>query len=86
METKVTPEQKHNIRGYEIQKHLEKVYEDFIMDGFGRKVKQLSLDKIPKIAIPCMSCESKETYIVWSENYSGYRGMCDACKHNWPES
>lgn len=37
MKTKVTPEQKHNIRGHEIQKHLEKVYEDFIMDAFGRR-------------------------------------------------
>lgn len=37
-------------------------------------------------ATECMACGSPVTYIIWSESYSGYRGKCIACDHNWPES
>ncbi len=36
--------------------------------------------------MPCMSCASPDTYLIWSDNYSGYRGICDICESNWPES
>ena len=69
--------------GIAIQKHLGKIYEDLISEMFGAKEE---LMKSQNQIMPCMSCESLDTYLIWSHNYSGYRGVCDACEVNWPES
>jgi Zn ribbon nucleic-acid-binding protein len=34
----------------------------------------------------CQSCGFSDTLIIWSEKYSGDRGVCVSCEHNWPES
>ena len=69
--------------GIAIQKHLEAVYSDLISEMFGAKEKQMESENQ---IMPCMSCKSHDTYLIWSENYSGYRGVCDICESNWPES
>jgi hypothetical protein len=73
------------VNGVAIQKHLEIIYEELISETFGRREKQVR-DQIREMATPCMACDSPVTYIIWSKKYSGYRGECVACNHNWPES
>ena len=89
MNTKVILEQKNfhrTVNGIEIQRHLEKIYEDLLSETFGAKVQSMEPKKFEEQTIPCMVCGSPKTYISWSRNYSGYRGRCIACEHNWPES
>lgn len=81
---KVFPQNKTETKiGIIILAHLEKIYEELISETFGKNKKV----KNPQGRIlPCMVCENTNTYMIWSENYSGYRGICDICEYDWPES
>ena len=72
--------------GIEIEMHLEKCYEDFILKTFETKGKPIESEKLEEQTIPCGGCGSLKIHIVWDRNYSGYRGNCIICKNNWPES
>ena len=41
---------------------------------------------IEDLEISCGSCERQSAIIVWDDRYAGYRGRCDLCKYDWPES
>lgn len=70
-------------KGVEIQDHLEKIYSDIILETFGKR----SIADTEEVeSISCQACGFSKTYITWSVKYSGYRGFCVTCKHNWPES
>lgn len=72
-------------RGIEIQNHLEKIYSDVVFETFGKQVIDI-VDTYETESTDCQACGYPETRIVWSEKYSGERGICIACHHNWPES
>jgi len=72
------------VKGTEIQEHLEKIYDDLILETYGVRVKQIESDVEKQNN--CLACGFSETRVIWSERYSGYRGICNSCKHNWPES
>jgi len=81
---KVIPQNKTVIKnGIGILTHLEKIYEELISESFGKN----KIVKNPQGQIlPCMVCGNPDTFMIWSENYSGYRGICDMCEYDWPES
>ena len=44
------------------------------------------LSETEGVEVTCGACESKSAEIRWDKRYSGFRGFCNACKNNWPES
>ncbi len=34
----------------------------------------------------CGVCEKRSGFLRWDENYAGYRGQCNSCENDWPES
>ena len=74
-------------RGIEIQDHLENTYYDIILETFGKNPKIISDADAEEIqSTSCKACGFSRTWVMWSTKYSGYRGFCMSCKHNWPES
>ena len=71
--------------GEEIQSHLENIYDELISNMFDNEIENQKTNS-HKQATECMGCGSPVTYIIWSKSYSGYRGKCMVCNHNWPES
>jgi len=45
-----------------------------------------SIQTNDKLLATCGSCEKQSATIAWDNRYSGFRGYCDICKNNWPES
>ena len=71
------------MNGIQILTHLDQIYKDLISETYGKK----NEDELgAEYTTACMGCGSPVTYIIWSEKYSGYRGKCMNCNHNWPES
>ncbi len=48
-----------------------------------RKHSKTSIDDLQ---IFCDVCEKRSAILRWDENYSGYRGQCNRCGNDWPES
>ena len=89
MNTKTICKQKNfhgTVNGRAIQRHFEEIEEDLFSEIFRVKVQPMELKKFKEQTISCMVCGSTKTYICWCKNYSGFRGNCFVCKHNWPES
>ena len=88
MGTKIIFEQKSygTVNGIAIQRHLEEIYKNLISETFGARAQYVESKKFEEQTVPCMVCGSPKTYIMWCKGYSGYRGRCISCKHNWPES
>ena len=36
--------------------------------------------------LDCYTCNKKSAVLLWTEKYSGFRGICKRCGNNWPES
>ena len=34
----------------------------------------------------CDICDKRSGILRWDENYTGYRGQCNLCENDWPES
>ena len=71
--------------GIEIQNHLNRIYEEMLSETF-RAEFELLKEKTQAQPMSCMACGCENTEIIWSDNYSGFRGMCIRCMCNWPES
>ena len=41
---------------------------------------------IDDLQISCGSCGEPSALIRWDDRYAGYRGRCNLCKFDWPES
>ena len=41
---------------------------------------------VEDLQILCGICDEKSAILIWDDRYTGFRGRCQLCKYNWPES
>jgi len=47
---------------------------------------QIVLQGNKNLEIVCRVCDEKSGMLRWDENYVGFRGRCNLCENDWPES
>ena len=48
--------------------------------------RKYSKTSIGELQIFCGVCDKRSAFLRWDENYAGYRGRCNVCECDWPES